>query len=170
MVWADMRRMQLPASITPVPPDVGKKTQGSLSADEWRTFVTHILPVTLIGLWGNEPPESRERQILDNFMNLVAAIKISAKRITSPERREAFLRYMHEYLVGILDLYPGTTITQNQHKSLHIADRQERLGPAHVTWAFSPEAGNGQLQKIKTNNKICTCFKASINSIDTDHS
>lgn len=154
-IWEDMTDITLPSTVTKAPSEVGKSSQPSLGADEWRTFCTINLMISLIALWGNEPKGSRERDILDNFMDLVTAVKIASFRVTSPERRDAYELHMHRYLVGVLKLYPGTTILPNQHKALHVAEQQAKLGPAHVQWCFSFERGNYELQQLNTNNKIC---------------
>ena len=137
------------------PPTVGTPGEGSLGADEWRTFCTINLPITLIALWGLKPEGSRERRLLDNFMDLVNAVVLASARVTDRERRSAYQHHMHKYLTDILLLFPATEIVSNQHKALHLPEVLEFLGPAHVLWCYGFERGNYELQQINTNNHVC---------------
>ena len=150
-----MHDTQLPSNYARVPPAVGTKGQGNLGADEWRTFCTINLPVTLVALWGPLGEGSREHQLLCNFMHLVTAVKLASSRRTTSQRLEDYRTHMHRYLVELLELFPGTSILHNQHKALHIPDVFSRIGPAHVQWCFGQERGNGDLEDYNTNNRIC---------------
>ncbi|KAJ3545248.1 hypothetical protein NM688_g5647 [Phlebia brevispora] len=154
-VWKDMNRVELPSTVTPVPSTIGTKAQANLSAAEWRTFCTINLPITLISLWGCKPLDSREYQLLKNFIDLVTAVKLASARVVTAESLAKYQQYMHGYLSDLLELFPGCTILYNQHKALHIQEVFEYVGPAHVQWCFGFEHGNHELQVINTNNRHC---------------
>lgn len=149
-----MREMELPSWVTKAPPSVGTPGGGALGADQWRTFCTIHLPVTLIAIWGLKAPETRARHLVDNFMDLVVAVNAASARVTSPSRRADYERHMHKYLTDLLILFPGTTISSNQHKALHLSEVLSFLGPAHVLWCYAFERGNYKLQQVNTNNRI----------------
>lgn len=157
-VWRDMEALQAPTSLTRAPPTIGSSGQGTISADEWRTFCTVNLPMTLIAMWGLKDKDSRERKLLDNFLDLVKAVNCASTRITTQKRRDDYSLHMKRHLQTMLELFPGTTITPNQHKALHQQECLSFLGPSHVLWCYGFERGNHELQKISTNNKICTWY------------
>lgn len=153
-LWRDMERTVLPSNITPVPKTVGTTRHGKLSADQWRTTCTIHLVYTLVRLWGNEPEDSRRRAMLGNFMDLVTATKLAAMRTMSEERISLFQSHMLRYLRDLLDLYPGTTLSPNQHLSIHLAQLFQRWGPTHAWRCFAFERYNFKLQRIPTNMRL----------------
>lgn len=152
-LWSDMAKTYLPSSVTPLPKNVGSAQAGSLGADEWRTLCLIHLTITLIRLWGNDTP-SREFQMLENFMDLVTAVKLASMRTTCTSRIRSYELYMQRYLSQLLVLYPGATITPNHHLSLHLPEILDNFGPSHVFRAFVFERGNLILQQTPTNNKM----------------
>ena len=145
----------LPSELSPAPARIGSPGQGTISADEWRTFCTVNLVVTLVYLWGSLPEATRESRILHNFMDLIAAIEIASSRSITHGDTWEVQRRMYTYLQGILELFPGTTIGPYQHMCLgHLSQVLLNLGPAHGIWCFAFERANFVLQKIKTNNRI----------------
>jgi hypothetical protein len=76
VVWSDMKKAQLPSWISPAPHNWGTPTRGKLSADNWRVVCTIHLPITLIWLWRDET--GRKRQLLENFMDLVTAVRLAS--------------------------------------------------------------------------------------------
>lgn len=148
-VWADMKSTILPRWVTRVPRTVGAaptSTSTGLGADEWRTFCTVHLVVTLCHAWGTTDKDSRESRILSNYLDLVTAAKLSLMCITMPDRIvkccESFLSYLH----GMLELFPGTTIQSNQHTCMHIPDILEHMGPGPGWSAWASERSIGELQ------------------------
>ncbi|KZS99481.1 uncharacterized protein LAESUDRAFT_621871, partial [Laetiporus sulphureus 93-53] len=138
-LWSDMDNIVLPSWVSRVPRRVGSSSRATglgLGADEWRTFCTIHLTTTLIFLWATFPDESREFQLISNFMDLVTAVKLASMRITTPERRNKCREYTHHYLTTLLELFPGTTIRANQHLLLHLPDILRNLGPAPSIWCF----------------------------------
>lgn len=148
----DMKRQTKPSWITSSPPHPGEKKWGKFSADQWRSFCLYNLPVTLIRLWGDFPPDSKERQQLDNYMHLVSAIKLATMRTMTPARVEQYEYHMHAYLTTLLDLYPRTQITPYQHMSLHFGRQLREFGPTHAWRCFAFERYNYVLQNAPTNN------------------
>lgn len=156
-VWEDMEVIILPSWMAAVPRRVGasmSSTSLGLGADQWRTFCTVHLVTTLGYDWGQMEQDSREHQLLSNFMQLVAAVKLALARITTPSRRDKCRNYLVEYLTGMLELFPGTTIQSNQHVCVHIPDILARAGPGPGISAWPFERGIGDLQKSNNNNRI----------------
>ena len=75
-----MEKTILPSWCTPVPPHIGDKAQGKISADRWHVFCTVYLIVTLGHLWGSLPPDNHENQLFMNFCDLIMATKITTGR------------------------------------------------------------------------------------------
>ncbi|KAJ3530362.1 hypothetical protein NM688_g7722 [Phlebia brevispora] len=153
IVWKDMQTTILPSFITPAPITAGTKGQGNLGAAEWRSFCTINLPISLIALWGSFAEDSREYQLLANFMDLVTAVKLVSTRIITAQSLADYRTHLHSYLTNLLVLFPGTTINHNQHRALHIPEIFAHTGPAHAQWCFGFERGNHELQVINTNNQ-----------------
>ncbi|GBE86757.1 hypothetical protein SCP_0906380 [Sparassis crispa] len=153
IIWKDMDAVVLPSTLTPPPRRPGTSS-GKLEADELRTFCTINLTISLIWAWGSKPSDSREYRMLQNFMDLITAVKLASLRTMTSERITRYRRHMHRYLRTLLELFPGTTISPNQHNSLHLPEHLERFGPTHSIRAFSFERNNGDLQTILTNNKM----------------
>ena len=152
----DMKRTQFPSWMSTAPAHPGESKWGKFSADQWRTFCTQVLPITLIRLWGSKPKGSRERDMLDNFMHLVSAIKLATMRKMTPSRIAQYEHHMHTYLQTLLKLYPDITITPYQHLSLHFGSLLERFGPTHAWRCFPFERYNYVMQQIPTNQKFGT--------------
>ncbi|KAH9941081.1 hypothetical protein B0H21DRAFT_710687 [Amylocystis lapponica] len=165
LVWDDMREVVLPSSISRAPSKIGATGQGTIGADEWRTFCTINLPITLIYRWGTLPENTREYKILMNFMHLVTAVKLATMRIVTPDRLWQYRISMHRYLTSLLELFPGTTLTPYQHMSLHLPDTLTQLGPAPSIWVFAFERANYILQQTQTNNRIGDSFNFYCSSI-----
>lgn len=148
----DMQRIQLPSWVSPGPAHPGESKWGKLHADQWRSFCTIYLPVTLIRLWGKEPTDSREYRMLQNFLHLVTAVKLGSMRTTSPKRAEEYERHMKAYLKSLLELYPGTEVSPYQHMALHVGQQLRRFGPTHSWRCYAFERFNHIFQTIDTNN------------------
>jgi hypothetical protein len=150
----DMAHMQHPSWLDPAPKHPGERKWGKFTADQWRTFCTINLPITLIRLWGGKDKKSREYQMLENFMHLVAAIKLATMRKMTPARIQQYKSHISQYLSSLLDLYPHTSITPYQHLSLHFGDHLERFGPNQAWRCFPFERYNFLMQQIPTNDKF----------------
>lgn len=146
-----MAAMHLPGWVSRSPSHPGESRWGKFHADQWRAFCTINLPVTLIRLWGSKPKDSREYQMLSNFMHLVTAIKLATMRKMTKARISEYEFHMHSYLTTLLELYPGTDISPYQHMALHFGDQLRRFGPTHAWRCFPFERYNYLLQKVKTN-------------------
>lgn len=155
LIWTEMQEIMLPSEVSPAPSRIGSPGQGTISADEWRTFCTINLVVTLVYLWGPLPDDSRESQILRNFMDLITAVEIASSRSITLKDTWELQKRMRAYLQGILELFPGTTIGPYQHMCLgHLPQVLLNLGPSHAIWCYAFERANYVLQRIKTNSRI----------------
>jgi hypothetical protein len=143
----------LPSWMPAAPAHPGEKRWGKFSADQWRTFCMVNLPTTLTRLWGSLPKDSREYQVLINFLHLVSAVKLATMRKMNEERVEEYETHMHKYLTSLLELYPNTRITPYQHIALHYGPFLRRFGPTHAWRCFPFERYNYLMQQIPTNTK-----------------
>lgn len=153
----DIQRMTLPSWIGRVPANLGSSSHGSLSADQWRTACTVNLVASLINLWGSNAEGTRTRQMLDNFMDLVTAIKLAHMRVLTPARIAEYHTRMEAYLKGIVELYPDVAILPYHHMSLHLTSFLRNFGPVHGWRCFPFERYNYVLQKTNTNRKFGEC-------------
>ncbi|KIP01574.1 hypothetical protein PHLGIDRAFT_42332, partial [Phlebiopsis gigantea 11061_1 CR5-6] len=153
-VWSDMQKTVLPSWIAPAPRNVGDGRHGKLTADQWRTLCTVHLVITLVRMWGPTAPAERSHKILDNYMHMVAGVKLATMRSTSPQKASQFVQHWLQYLHGVLDLYPGSNLSPNQHLAAHLGPQMVWAGPSHSLWTFIFERLNKLLRDIPTNNRI----------------
>lgn len=144
----------MPSCVPPAPRTVGSARAGTLGADEWYTFCTVNLPITLMRLWGSSSIESNEHWMLSNFADLVIAVKIASQRSITDDEIATYDVHMNHYLETLSSLFPGVTFTPNHHLSLHLSENLRDWGPAAGTHLFGFERGNLSLRSVETNNKI----------------
>ncbi|KAI0711247.1 hypothetical protein C8Q76DRAFT_568046, partial [Earliella scabrosa] len=141
--------MELPSWISAGPKGFGTTQRGKLSADQWHTVCTVVLPVALIWAW--DPADTRKMEMLSNFMDLVTAVVIAGLLETSPEHIALYRQYMLRYLNKMKALYPEVTVKPNHHFALHIPDFLEFFAPTHSWRSFAFERFNYMLQRLNTN-------------------
>ena len=151
-IWSDMERTRLPKWITSVPTDWGTARRGKLSANQWRTICTIHLPITLVRLWGKE--SGRKKELLDHFMDLVAAVRIANMRISSPSQVDSYRRFSSRYISKIQVLFPDQKLKPSHHAALHIADFLQLFGPVHSHSAPFFERYINFFHQINTNSKF----------------
>lgn len=149
----DIQTTTFPTWMVPPPKGLGHKSTGKLSADQWRVLATVCLVLTLVQLWMIDGTP-HEQKMLDNFLELVTAIKYATKRSVTEQDIQTVETSLPRYLQGILDLYPDTKLVPNHHLSLHLPQFLRRLGPVHGWWAFAFERFNGIIQRFNTNNRF----------------
>ncbi|KAI0715533.1 hypothetical protein C8T65DRAFT_527383, partial [Cerioporus squamosus] len=132
----DMAITSLPSSIGRVPVNVGSAGAGTLSADQWRTLCMVHLVITLTRLWANFPADDRRRQLLDNFLDLVTAVRYANVRRTSQGRIAMYKYHIFRYIQGLRRLFPEQDLVPNHHLALHFGDVLEQFGPSDAYWAF----------------------------------
>jgi hypothetical protein len=155
-VQHDMARTQLPYWVSPAPREAGSTRVGKLSADQWRSFCSIHLVVTLIRIWGPSGLESRFYKMLQNYMDLVTAVKIASMRTMTPTRIASYNHYMDRYLKDVLELYPQVNLSPYHHLSCHFGELLQRFGPTHAWRCWIFERINYKLQQIPTNKKFGT--------------
>lgn len=152
-IYRDKRKqMRLPSHIKPPPENIGKASNGKLSADEWNSVGQIALPLVLVPLWGRRET-GRERQLLDNYMHLVAALRLSDLRATTPDAADRFSTHYREYLRGVFALFPLATMKPTQHMFGHTPDFLRLFGPIRGWSAWAFEFMNGLAQQILHNWK-----------------
>ncbi|KAJ3872925.1 hypothetical protein F5051DRAFT_288753, partial [Lentinula edodes] len=159
----DMEKLRTPSWMAAAPNHPGEASQGKFTADQWRTFCTVNLPITLIRLWGSLPHEERRYEMLVNFMHLITSIRLADMRVMTEERIQTFERHYRAYLTGIIGfemkdrlggLYPHTRVTPYQRMMLHFGDLLRLFGPVHSWRCFAFERFNYILQTTKTNSRF----------------
>ncbi|KAI1782933.1 hypothetical protein LXA43DRAFT_899010, partial [Ganoderma leucocontextum] len=135
-VRADMAVSVLPSSVGRAPVNVGSAGAGTLSADQWRTLCTIHLVITLGRLWGNLPTPDNRQVLLENYLDLVTAVRYGTVRRSSLNRVGAYNFHMLRYIKGLRILFPDQDLVPNQHLALHLGEVLERFGPTHCYWAF----------------------------------
>ncbi|GBE89668.1 hypothetical protein SCP_1603320 [Sparassis crispa] len=153
-IWDDMDTTVLPSWILPAPFHIGDGRHGKITADQWRSFCTIHLVITLGRLWGPLEPANRHHQLLENFMDPVTAMKLSTMRATSPERIGQYQIHYLRYLRELLVLFPDVSLTPYHHLAVHLVDQLCTFGPTHSVWTFVFERVNHVLQQINKNNKL----------------
>ena len=144
----------LPTWVSPAPHHIGDGRHGKILADQWRTFCTVHLVITLVRLWAPLHPSHRMHQLLLNFMHLVTASKLMTMRSTSNERIDLARFHWMEYLKGLLSLFPDIRLSPSQHMTTHLPQQMSNFGPSHSTWSFVFERVNYLLQQINTDSRL----------------
>lgn len=151
-VWSDMKKTVMPSKISPVPREVGSPRAGKLTADQWRTFCTIHLVVTLTRLWGNAPTEARQAEMLENFLHLISFTNLLHMRTLDSDRLEFIERENVAYLTGLRTLYPQFSLVPKHHMSLHFPGMLRDFGPVHSWRTFAFERLNQVYQNVATNS------------------
>lgn len=151
-VWADMACTQVPTWISTVPRNWGTAQRGKLTADQWRILCFIHLPITLIRLWSNET--GRKKDLLENFMQLVSAVKIATLREIFEDEICSYEDHIFRYIEGLKELYPDVNLKPIHHAALHIGDMLRLFGPCHSHNAPFYERYIKFFHRIGTNLKI----------------
>ncbi|KAF9488849.1 hypothetical protein BDN71DRAFT_1402638 [Pleurotus eryngii] len=127
-IWSDMHNTQLPSWVSSISREWS--TTSKLSADQTCVLCTIHLPIMLIQLWHGAG--KRMQSLLENFMDLMNAVRVANMRTTSPGDIETYNTYMHRYMVGVKSLYEDEGIKPHQHAVLHVGTMLEWFGPVHA--------------------------------------
>ncbi|TEB26925.1 hypothetical protein FA13DRAFT_1635191, partial [Coprinellus micaceus] len=145
----DMDRTYTPSWIQLPPRGFGTRSQGKLSADQWRVLCTVCMVFTLARLWGEERHENHK--FLRHFIKLVVVVTRATKRSISEEDIELISESMQAYIQGAVDLFGKGILTINHHLTLHLPELLRQFGPVNGWWAFPFERYNGIIQRYKNN-------------------
>ncbi|EKM73814.1 hypothetical protein AGABI1DRAFT_96064, partial [Agaricus bisporus var. burnettii JB137-S8] len=104
----DMDRLTLPSWVSRGPAHPGEAKGGKLHADQWRSFFTINLPISLTRLWGSNSADSKKQEMLVNFLHLVTAVQLASRRTITEEHVQLYEEHMYQYLATLLPLYPST--------------------------------------------------------------
>ena len=151
-VWSDMSRTKLPSWVTPAPRDWGTSRRGKLSADNWRVICCVHLPITLIRLFGSS--EGRPRDLVNNFMDLVSAVRVATSSTSSPAHIEKYNQKIFAYTRGVQELYPDYNVLPSHHAGLHIGDMLRYFGPKHSHDSPYYERYIHFFHRMNTNHKL----------------
>ena len=143
-----------PSWVGSVPHNFGEAAAGTPKADEWRSVFTIYLPITLLLLFGQPDSSPQLKAILDHTMQLVCAVLLACKRVTTSRRMEMYRQYLRRYIEKLPVLYPDLGCESIHHMAFHVYDFLKLFGPVHSWWAFPFERLIGQLQRIPTNHKF----------------
>src|SRR6266702_3360020 len=133
-----MEKTTLPSWCSPVPPQIGDKGQGKISADRWQVFCTVHLIMMLGHLWGPLPPDSCENKLFKNFCDLVAVTKIATARSITVACTDEFCDLMLTYLRGLREHFPMHQLIPYHHISIHLMEILSHFGLTTVwhCWLF----------------------------------
>jgi hypothetical protein len=145
----DLAATTLPSWMSRPPHNFGNPSHGKLTADQWRTVSTVSMVITLIRLWNES---EIERELLENFLELVMAVQLATRKSMTKERARSSDIHMYKYLCGLLSTFEHELVP-NHHLSLHLRQCLLLFGPVHGWWAFPFERYNGIIARINTNNQ-----------------
>jgi hypothetical protein len=91
--------------------------------------------------------------MLDNFLDLVAAVLYGTPRQITEKRIKTYEHFIFRYARGLIAIYDDITLVPNQHYALHLGTILRRFGPTHCYWAFPFERYIGLLSDINTNRR-----------------
>lgn len=157
-IRADMQSTFLPSWVQPAPSNFGSPSHGKLKAAQWRTICTINMVITLVRIWGaRDGPRAtkRNRQLLNNFIDLVLAVEYATCRTMSSSRAASYDAHIFRYVQDLLTVFEHKLVP-NHHMSLHLRECLDLFGPVHGWWAFPFERYNGLIAQLKTNNKSST--------------
>ena len=106
--------------------------------------------------------------MLNNFMDLVTEVVIGGLLEMTEEAIRVYETVALRYLRGLKELY-STTITPNQHNSIHIASLLRLFGPLHAIRTFFSERMNYLLQQTNTNMHIGKTICCHYDTFNADH-
>ena len=104
-------------------------------------------------------------KMLDNYLDLVTEVAIGGLLEMSQEAIDLYTTVSRRYVQALRELYPATTITPNQHNSLHIPLFLKLYGPLHSIRTFFSERMNFLLQRLNTNAKFGNVPTSTLSSI-----
>ena len=157
-----IKEATIPSWVRSVPKNFGEAKAGTLKADEWRTLATIYLPLALVSLWGegstHQSPEVKLhlRDVLDNTMALVSAIRITCSRTMTHSHIIAYCSCILTWLSMLLNTLPAAKPIPNCHMACHIYDYLKLFGPVRSWWCFPFERLIGHLQHLPINHKFGT--------------
>ncbi|KAH7908184.1 hypothetical protein BJ138DRAFT_1013317, partial [Hygrophoropsis aurantiaca] len=151
-IWADQKRLQLPSFATAAPPIGAEKR--TPTADHWRSIGMIHLVITLPRIWGAD--RGRKGLMLQNYMHLVWAIRVTNMRTMSDDMINAYDHHYRAYFEGLLQLYKEASIKPVHHMGFHNALLLRAFGPTHSWRAWAFERFNYCMQNINTNSKFGT--------------
>ncbi|KAH9853712.1 hypothetical protein C2E23DRAFT_915053 [Lenzites betulinus] len=150
---ADILSTYLPSWIERPPANFGSAAHGKLKADHWRTVCTINMVITLVRVWSASTATAGDRKVLENFIHLVVAVDLAARRSIDPERARLYDHHMMEYLRTLRELFDHNLVP-NHHLSLHLTTCLLLFGPVRGWWGYPFERYNGIIQRLNTNNHI----------------
>jgi hypothetical protein len=154
-----------PSHVGSVPNNFGSAAVGTPKAEEWRKVFTIFLPLALITMFGLgeisvlNRTEVALRNILNHSMQLVCAIRLACRRVTSQRRMRLYREHLVNYIWDLGVLFPGLDHESIHHMSFHLYEFLELFGPVHSWWCFPFERLIGQLQRLPTNHLFGGCSR-----------
>lgn len=155
-VRLDMSATVLPTFLSRAPPEVGSASAGSLTAEQWRTLCMVHLIITLVRIWRVLPITDKRHQALTNFIDLVAAARLSTSKQLTPLKISRYEEAIHKYLSGLRTLFPDMALVPNHHLALHLPEDLHAFGPVHSYWTFPFERCIRLLRNVNSNFRPST--------------
>ncbi|KAJ7136300.1 hypothetical protein C8R43DRAFT_955776 [Mycena crocata] len=153
-IHAGLANVVIPSWIDRPPVNLGEKSHGKLKADNWLVLFTIFFPLIIPELWYQPSSSAKDKKLLDNFHNLIAATNILCSYAITPAEADTYTEHYIDYLQSSRSLFPDLTTRPNHHYAMHNAAQMKWWGPLPLLGEFMYESHNGSLQKIKTNNHM----------------
>jgi len=153
-IHACISEASIPTWITCPPRNLGEKSHGKLTADQWFTLFTIFLPLILPEIWLSFR-KTHDADLLDNFHDLVKCTNIIGSYSASTPSADDYLHHYIKYQQSSKALFPTVSTRPNHHYAMHNAELMKFWGPLPMLSEFPYEQYNGALQKIKTNWHTC---------------
>lgn len=150
-----IQQVSLPTWVSRPPGNLGEKKHGKLKAEEFLTLFSVIFPLVIPEIELDDDL-SRHQAMQQSFFDVVGATNILASFKTSNSAADNFQNYYYDYFVSIQNLFPDVNTVPNHHYAFHNFNVLRTWGPLASQNEFMGERINGWLQKIKTNDHLCT--------------
>ncbi|EJD41112.1 hypothetical protein AURDEDRAFT_47799, partial [Auricularia subglabra TFB-10046 SS5] len=144
----------LPTWVERPPVNLGEKSHGTLKAAVWLTLFVVVFPLKLLEFWAKPQATQREKLLLDNFYELVAATNIVASFTTSNADADAYQQHYLKYCRGLQSLFSSSHSVPNHHYAMHNPDMLKFWGPLPPLSEFAYERFDHVLQSVKTNRHL----------------
>ena len=141
------------------PANLGQVSHGKLKADEWRSCFEFDIPVSLLWIESHRNASATESdehwaKLVHSTLLLAIAIRWATSHRMSATHVEEYQKAMKDYLETLKKIQPTQRLRPNHINALLVGDYLRLYGPIRGWWMFPFERVIGDLQSVKTNNKL----------------
>lgn len=153
-----MKEVVLPPGLPHLPPNLGESKHGKLKASQWHALFSYIVPLVILEMYvesvNNLDLGSNRGLFLMNTAHLVHCTNILYAHKFKSKSATLWQSYYMKYSDTCMKLFPNVKIKPNHHYALHLPDQMIAWGPLIGVAEFGGERLIGDLQRIKTNDRI----------------